>query len=279
MAVTKRKLVSEITELLEKKPVIRQQGRVIAHVINELKRGTDSSIREPVREAIESLEQQGVIAVERRGKLIDEIRLVNSSPESKPKTALVAQKAAPKATQARAPRRSTAAVAPKTPQRNAEESSEAPEASTEQKAMELFERLTTKLEEKNAQLSKSAEELSKAEALALELEQKKAESDRQLDIAHSRNVELSQQLEASELKNSELAEQLKASEREKVEAQQNVTKLEQVLREGNDVFELLTEEVKELKAKNAELEAEMEESKSKPGLTDLVSRMSEVLEK
>jgi len=90
-APSQKKLKADILELLNRKKSINQPGRVVAFIVNELKLGDNSSIRVPLITALESLEAEGSIKLERAGSVINAVRLVpakraprTSSTASKP---------------------------------------------------------------------------------------------------------------------------------------------------------------------------------------------------
>ena len=73
--VSRKKLANQIRELVERKGEINRPGGLIPYLVHELNLTGNSTIRDPLIEALALLEAQGIIEVDRRGeKTYDAIR-------------------------------------------------------------------------------------------------------------------------------------------------------------------------------------------------------------
>lgn len=71
----------KLLELMRRKPQIRQPGRLVAHLLNELNVESDSnrSVAQTIERALEKLEKEGTIRLQRSGHILNGYRVVKKA--------------------------------------------------------------------------------------------------------------------------------------------------------------------------------------------------------
>lgn len=71
----------KLLELMRRKPQIRQPGRLVAHLLNELNVESDSnrSVAQTIEHALEKLEKDGIIRLQRSGRILNGYRVVKKT--------------------------------------------------------------------------------------------------------------------------------------------------------------------------------------------------------
>lgn len=87
-APSQKQLKTKILELAKRKNHIDQPGRLVAHIVNELKLTSNSTIREPIIMALESLEEDKLITIGRNGTVMSSMSYIKPKPArtTSPKT-------------------------------------------------------------------------------------------------------------------------------------------------------------------------------------------------
>lgn len=87
-APSQKQLKTKILELAKRKNHIDQPGRLVAHIVNELKLTSNSTIREPIIMALESLEEDKLITIGRNGTVMSSMTYIKPKPArtTSPKT-------------------------------------------------------------------------------------------------------------------------------------------------------------------------------------------------
>lgn len=67
-----------LCRLLEQKPEIYQQGRLIQHLANEL--SVDGDHQQVIIDALISMEEKGTVVLDRRGRVFNGVRLIETPP-------------------------------------------------------------------------------------------------------------------------------------------------------------------------------------------------------
>lgn len=212
-SISRKDLAKRIRQRLDQKgDIVTPDGRAVPYLINELKLGSHSTIREPMIEALELLESQGLVSVQRRGSRIDSIKRTNRqrarsiAPTKEPAVPQSAVRVpTPSTTQ---PRRieaaSPAVVFDATPVVNITKRS-TPTSSAPQQAIkvakaepavptlspkEIIEKLTSKLEEYEEDMQREKDAHTATKASLSESEGKVRELTETLAEANRKNGEL-----------------------------------------------------------------------------------------
>ncbi len=87
-APSQKQLKTKILELAKRKNHVDQPGRLVAHIVNELKLTSNSTIREPIIMALESLEEDKLITIGRNGTVMNSMTYIKPKPArtTSPKT-------------------------------------------------------------------------------------------------------------------------------------------------------------------------------------------------
>lgn len=293
--VSRKKLANQVRELVERKGDINQPGRLLAHIVNELKLTGNSTIREPLIEAILLLEEQGIVEVDRRGeKTFDAIRrtkrkrarsTVTPTPSKKESTIPTTTAERPKTA---APAARPVPVAPKTTRQPAAQTanepkviftsestpSEAPADTAppiqEMSPMEIIVELTAKYGELEGTLAQEKEdhaETKRQKQIISDakrgVEEKLAEKDRVIAGKDREITGLNGELSTERATNENLRGQLSS--------------LTDTLTTGADTLASLQEELAAARAEIDAARAENDALKQRDDLSILTSRLSEIL--
>ncbi|MGV9001881.1 MAG: hypothetical protein ACOH18_02905 [Candidatus Saccharimonadaceae bacterium] len=183
-----KRLREQILGLSKNKPAIIQPGRVVAHIINELTLGSDSTARTPVTKALLALRDEGKIKLEMAGNVINAMYYVTPPGET-----VVASPTVTKLPASRPRTRRTATVRPTlvvpepspiAPQESSDPVIEVVSPTQQLPAVltkkSLYERLVERVEEVNLELAVSRTADAALNSVNLQLEQEIRQLNEQL---------------------------------------------------------------------------------------------------
>lgn len=265
MAISRKRIVAQLRILLDKKKYIYQEGRLLAHLQNELNytgrsSGGGNHIKVLIAEALEELSEQGIVTLEKSGEVYHGVR--------------------------RTERKRARSTTPAKPAAQPEPV-QSEEVSTEEPTVDSTDEptVTTKDEKPGKVLVRGLlgriEELkSTVETLGEELDAERlshAETIRQRTAIASAKSELEGQLrderQSSRELIDELEQKLELAEAETGRLQGEAAAANQTLREGAESFAQLTARVRELEEANGALAARVEEFESNDELDELAKRV------
>lgn len=289
MAISRKRIVAQLRILLDKKKYIYQEGRLLAHLQNELNytgrsSGGGNHIKVLIAEALEELSEQGIVTLEKSGEVYHGVR---RTERKRARSTTPTKPAAQPASQVEKP---TTEVADTTqhaepsvefedeahpqpePVQSEEVSTEEPTATTkeEKPGKVLVRGLLGRIEELKIETKTLGEELD-TERLA------HAETIRQRTAIASAKSELEGQLRDERQHSGELIgeleQKLELAEAEVARLRDEAAAANQTLREEAESFARLTTRVRELEEANGVLTARVEEFESNDELDELAQRV------
>lgn len=297
MAISRKRIVAQLRILLDKKKYIYQEGRLLAHLQNELNytgrsSGGGNHIKVLIAEALEELSEQGIVTLEKSGEVYHGVRRTErkrarSTTPAKPAAQPAPQVEKPTTEVADTTRHAEPSVEFKDEAHPQPEPVQSEEVSTEEPTVDSTDEptVTTKDEKPGKVLVRGLlgriEELkTETKTLGEELDTERlahAETIRQRTAIASAKSELEGQLRDERQHSGELIgeleQKLELAEAEATRLRDEAAAANQTLREGAESFARLTTRVRELEEANGVLTARVEEFESNDELDELAQRV------
>ena len=203
-APSQKQLKTKILDLAKRKQNIDQPGRLVAHIINELKLTSHSTIREPIIMALESLEEEKLITIGRNGTVMSTMVYIEPKPKSVTRTPALKTPTRQRATAAAAKQPADRLPSARTRRPKAEETAmhQPPIVNDEPEAeapddKSLFVRLVEKAESLKNDLAASQQQTADANAALSAKEQELADAVAAKAQADTDMAALARELEAA----------------------------------------------------------------------------------